>query len=179
MAVWERRHGRKPSPTRNVLAVAVGGGIFILFAYFLFSNSPVAQFWSSSPVMFKDIVSAGLLSLSMVTPSSATLLYVSSYAGTVTTLNLILPSGNASSPAALQTVSISTGCASSPSWLTLDDAKSVLYCLNEGLTGLSSVSSFKTSSNGSLVQLDQLDVISGPVAAVIYGGDRDGLALAQ
>ncbi|KAH6659535.1 Lactonase, 7-bladed beta-propeller-domain-containing protein [Truncatella angustata] len=129
--------------------------------------------------MLKGLGSAGLLSLPLVISSSATLLYVSSYAGTVTTLNLTLPSVDNTTTAALEAISSSTGCASSPSWLTLDSTKSVLYCTDEGLTTpLGSLSSFQTNSDGNLVQLDQLSVISGPVSAIIYGGG-EGLALAQ
>lgn len=129
--------------------------------------------------MLKGLGSAGLLSLPLVASSSATLLYVSSYAGTIETLNLTLPSGN-NSIAALEAISTSTGCSSSPSWLTLDYPNSILYCTDEGLsTPLGSLSSFRTKSDGSLAQLDQLSVISGPVSAVIYGDAGEGLALAH
>ncbi|ORY64979.1 Lactonase, 7-bladed beta-propeller-domain-containing protein [Pseudomassariella vexata] len=126
------------------------------------------------------MIPVGLLSLSLaVVPSSAALLYVSSYAGTITTLSLTIPSGNASS-ATLEAISTSDGCAPSPAWLTLDYPNSRLYCTDEGLTTPNgTVSSFQTSDDGSLVQLDKIDVISGPVSAVIYGEGGDGLALAQ
>ncbi|KAI1876841.1 uncharacterized protein JN550_000913 [Neoarthrinium moseri] len=155
----------------TVVAVGLGllGVVFVSYQLHL-------SFWDS-PIMLK-ILGAGLLSLQLVTPSSATLLYVSSYAGTITTLNLTVPSGDTSS-ASIDTISTSTRCASSPSWLTLDYPKSLLYCTNEGFTTPGSISSFKTNNDGSLVQLDQLDVILGPVSAVVFGEGGHGLALAH
>ncbi|KAJ9132520.1 Lactonase, 7-bladed beta-propeller-domain-containing protein [Pleurostoma richardsiae] len=112
--------------------------------------------------------------------SSATaLLYVSSYAGTITTLNLTVPGAN-TTEASLLPIASTTGCAPNPSWLTLDYPNSVLYCLDEGLsTPNGTLSSYKTSVDGSLVQLDKVNTISGPVSAVIYGACGRGLALAE
>lgn len=130
-------------------------------------------------MLAKSLGAAGLASLPLVTPTVATRLYAASYAGTVTTLNLTLSSGLNSS-ASLEAISTSTGCSSSPAWLTLDASNSILYCLDEGLsTPLGSLTSFQTSEDGTLVQLDQISVISGPVSSVIYGEDGDGLALAH
>lgn len=120
-----------------------------------------------------------LLSLSLAASTSAALLYVSSYAGTVTTLNLTLPAGDANATGSLEAVSTSTDCSSSPAWLTLDEPNSLLYCLNEGLTPPASISSFKTNEDGSLALLDQVEVLLGPVSSVIYGADGGGLAVAQ
>lgn len=111
--------------------------------------------------------------------SSATLLYVTSYSGTLTTLNLTLPAANASA-GSLQAIATNNGCAESPSWLTLDHEKSVLYCLDEGLTGPNgTLSSYKTSANGTLTQLHKVKTLSGPVSGVLYGDGGRGLALAE
>ncbi|KAK6210479.1 hypothetical protein LQW54_006226 [Pestalotiopsis sp. IQ-011] len=160
----------------------LGAGVTTL-TFLLFISGQLLSFFTQTPriMLFstKGLGAAGLLSLPLVTPSAATLLYVASYAGTVTTLNLTLSSG-ANYSASLEAISTSTGCASSPSWLTLDTPNSVLYCTDEGLsTPLGSLSSFQTNDDGTLVQLDQISVISGPVSAVIYGEDGDGLALAH
>ncbi|KAI1638102.1 YkgB protein [Biscogniauxia mediterranea] len=129
--------------------------------------------------MWKGIPPAGLLSAGLVGSSSATLLYVSSYAGTITTLNLTLPEGDTAA-ATLETVSTSTGCGQSPSWLTLDYSKSFLFCTDEGLTGENGgLSSLFTNSNGTLTHLSTLEVIVGPVAIAQYGVGGHGLALAQ
>jgi hypothetical protein len=171
--------GGQGPPERGAFIWMLGTSLLALVILLLVSNQLLSSLWSSH-TMLKSLGSAGLLlSLPLVTPSSATLLYVASYAGTVTTLNLTLPSGNFSS-ASLEAISTSTGCATSPSWLTLDFPRSVLFCMDEGLTTpLGSLTSFQTNVDGSLVQLDQLSVISGPVSGVIYGDGRDGLALAH
>lgn len=111
--------------------------------------------------------------------SSAVLLYVASYSGTVTTLNLTLPIGD--EIAVLEAVSSTDGCAGSPSWLTLDYANSVLYCTDEGLTSgeEGSLSAFSTNEDGSLELLDKVSTVLGPVSAVVYGHDSRGLAVAH
>ena len=108
--------------------------------------------------------------------SSATLLYVASYSGTVTTLNLTIPSGSPS----LRSVASSPGCGSDPSWLTLDKATSTLYCLNEGRSSPNgSLASFGTNLSGSLTLKSSVTTPDGPVSAVIYGKGGSGIALAE
>ncbi|KAH6996301.1 Lactonase, 7-bladed beta-propeller-domain-containing protein [Ilyonectria sp. MPI-CAGE-AT-0026] len=111
--------------------------------------------------------------------ASATFLYVASYGGTVTTFKLT-KSGVAKS-LDLEPVASTDGCAGSPSWLTLDHANSILYCTDEGLTTGSegSLSSFSVIEDGSLVRLDRVRTVFGPVSAAVYGKDRNGLALAH
>lgn len=146
----------------------------VLFLSFSLGHTPDEQF-----VMREGIFLTGLASVFLAVSASPTLLYVSSYAGTITTLNLTLPDGG-DSLGTLEAISSTTGCAPSPAWLTLDRPNSVLYCMDEGLsTPNGSVSSFKTEEDGSLVQLDRREVISGPVSAVIYGKGLQGLALAH
>ncbi|GJC77930.1 putative 6-phosphogluconolactonase ARB_02015 [Colletotrichum liriopes] len=122
---------------------------------------------------------AGLLPLLLSSPAAATLLYASSYSGAITTLNLTLSANNATQ-SSLQPISSSNGCAPSPSWLTLDQVNSRLYCTDEGLTtNVGTVSSFATGPDGVLQQLAKTETISGPVSAVIYGDKGQGLAVAQ
>ncbi|KAI1498670.1 YkgB protein [Biscogniauxia marginata] len=129
--------------------------------------------------MWKGISPAGLLSAGLVGSSSATLLYVASYAGTITTLNLTLPGGDAAA-ATLETVSTSTGCGQSPSWLALDYSKSFLFCTDEGLSEeFGGLSSLFTNSNGTLTHLTTVEVISGPVSIAEYGVGGHGLAVAH
>lgn len=108
-------------------------------------------------------------------------LFVASYSGLVTTLTLDLPDQNAcSSSAGLTAVSVTGGCALTPSWLTLDSTKGVLYCQDRGSATLSgSLSSFKVGEHGKLAQLDRIDMIYGAVSAVPYGSDSAGLAVAH
>jgi hypothetical protein len=109
----------------------------------------------------------------LVTSAVATNLYVSSYIGTITSLQLIpSPDGSYS----LRQVAINNGSEPNPSWLTKDHYNDVIYCVDEGLTVPNgSLSSYKTSRSGVLSQIDRHTVISGPVNSVVY---NDGKALA-
>lgn len=112
-----------------------------------------------------------LLSALLAAPASATILYATSYNDHgLTTLNL-----NASS---LSVVSKTYDCGSEPTWLTLDHANNVLYCLNEGWGGNASITSYHTAANGSLTELDFLPVLKSPVASTLFGKDNSGLAVA-
>ncbi|KAI0904761.1 Lactonase, 7-bladed beta-propeller-domain-containing protein [Ustulina deusta] len=107
--------------------------------------------------------------------TSATLLYVTSYAGTVTTLNLV-----EGATTKLETVASTTACGANPSWLALDYSKSFVYCLNEAWgqpTG--AITSFYTHANGSLVPLATADLIAGPVNIAEFGVGGHGLAIAS
>jgi 6-phosphogluconolactonase (cycloisomerase 2 family) len=110
--------------------------------------------------------------------SSATNLFVSSYAGNVTTLSLAESNGTYS----LDATSANPNCGPNPSWLTLDAARGTLYCMNEGLTTPNgSLSTFTINRDGSLKHVQNSTVINGPVNGVIYGdpaGDRN-IALAH
>lgn len=118
------------------------------------------------------------------TPSlSSTLLYAASYAGAIATLNLTWHTqgeGPAPDAYSLDVLATSDGCKPSPSWLTLDYPNSVLYCTDEGLSSdHGSVSAFDIAGDGSLALLDRVNVVSGPVSAVLYGDRSRGLAVAQ
>lgn len=109
---------------------------------------------------------------------AATNLFVSSYAGNITSLSLTESSGKYS----LSKTFYNAGCAPNPSWLTLDYDRGLLYCLDEGLTVANgSLSSYRIHSNGSLEQVQKAATISGPVSGVIYGdlSGRRALALAH
>lgn len=129
----------------------------------------------------RSLFAAGTLALTLPSATSASLLYVSSYAGNVTTLNLTLSThDHATEGASLQVVATNDGCAPNPSWLTLDYPNGTLYCLDEGLKTVNgTLSSFKTNGDGSLVQLDKVDTINGPVSGALYGTENHGLVLAE
>lgn len=116
--------------------------------------------------------------LGVASLSSATSLFVSSYAGTVTTLSLTESNGAFS----LNETSVSEDCAPNPSWLTLDANRGLLFCLNEGLeTTNGSMASFLVNRNGSLTFVKNETTISGPVSGIIYGypAGRRAIALAH
>lgn len=116
-------------------------------------------------------MAALLLSLLLAAPASAEVLFATSYNDhAVTALNL--------DGSSLSVINKTYDCGSEPTWLTLDHAKSVLYCLNEGWGGSSSITSFKTRADGNLETLDILPVLKSPVASTLYGPNNSGLAVA-
>lgn len=123
------------------------------------------------PLLFSSLLGAASI-------SSATSLFVSSYAGTLTSLSLTESSGNFT----LNQSFVSTECAPNPSWLTLDANRGLLFCLNEGLETLNgSLSSFKVNTDGSLIHVQNTTTISGPVSGIVYGapGGHRAIALAH
>jgi hypothetical protein len=101
--------------------------------------------------------------LGLSTTTVATNLFVSSYAGNVTSLSLTESNGTVS----LAPTSYNAACGPNPSWLTLDVDRGLLFCLNEGLTSPNgSLSSFLVNRNGTLQPVKNQTTISGPV----YGG---------
>lgn len=103
--------------------------------------------------------------------ASATYLYVASYTGIVTTLNL--------TDSTLSEVATNAECGSSPSWLTLS-SDGVLYCNDEGFATwpIGHVATFTTHDDGSLEFLDSEETLVGGVSSVLYGPEDNGLAVA-
>jgi hypothetical protein len=106
----------------------------------------------------------------LVTSAVATNLYVSSYIGTITSLQLV-QSRNGSYT--LSQVAINNG--SEPK----DEYNDIVYCVDEGLSVLNgSLASYRTSPSGVLTQIDRHSVINGPVSSIVYNGGK-GLAVAH
>ncbi|OLN92807.1 putative 6-phosphogluconolactonase-like protein 3 [Colletotrichum chlorophyti] len=117
-----------------------------------------------------------LLAVMSVKPASSTLLYAASHAGTVTTLDL----QTSESGATLKAIASTTECAANPSWLTIDQSKSLLYCADRGLTNPNgTLVSFQKNDDGTLVPLGKLATIKGAVSSVVYGKNGGGIALAS
>ncbi|KAH9438998.1 hypothetical protein MCOR02_002581 [Pyricularia oryzae] len=121
----------------------------------------------------------GILALLALLPTvSSSILYSSSYGGSVSALDLTLASN--SNLSSLKVVSSTKECSPDPAWLTLDSANSRLYCVGEGLnTRNGSLSAFATSPDGSLSLIKKVDTIGGPVSSVIYGKGGEGIAAAH
>ncbi|KIH91702.1 hypothetical protein SPBR_01790 [Sporothrix brasiliensis 5110] len=124
------------------------------------------------------------LALAVAQPVAAVLVYVTSYSGTLTSLNLTLTHGKANSTsgpkARIQQLAVNAGCAPQASWLTLDKPNGILYCLDESFGNPNgSLSSYKTSANGTLTQLKRVETPAGPVYATLYGAGGKGLAVAE
>lgn len=109
--------------------------------------------------------------------STASKLYAASYAGAVTTLEL----GRSDAGYELKTISDTTDCGPNPSWLMLNDNKSLLFCLDEGLNGPNgTLTSFEVGSDGSLSKVHQLQTVLGPVQSHLYtAGDHTFFAVAH
>lgn len=110
----------------------------------------------------------------------ASRLYAASYAGTVTELRLSKPGLHYH----LAAVSHTNECGTSPSWLMVDRANDILYCLDEAVDlANATLSSLKMNSNGSLATVHQLQTVAGPVSSTFYtpahAPDRRFLALAH
>lgn len=105
-----------------------------------------------------------------VSSALATNLYVSSYGGNITSVQLsALPRGGYS----LKELSTTNASLPSPSWLTKDEYNDVVYCVDEGFgVPNGSVASYKTSRSGALTLIDRHPTIGGPVSSVPYNGGK-------
>jgi 6-phosphogluconolactonase (cycloisomerase 2 family) len=122
--------------------------------------------------MVKNMISVGLVALFLSVPVSAVKLWATSYNDhALTTLEL--------TGSSLNVLNKSADCGSEPTWLTLDKANSLLYCLNEGWGGAASLTSYKVNSDNSISTLDILPVLKSPVAASVYGPGHGGLAISH
>lgn len=109
-------------------------------------------------------LAASLLLLSAT--ASAVNLFVADYSGNVTTLSLTAQDGNYT----LTKTYANDGCAPNPSWLDIDAANGLLYCLNEGLTTANgSLSTFSIARDGSISLIQNTTTLSGPVSSTVYG----------
>ncbi|KAI8679701.1 hypothetical protein NCS57_00248600 [Fusarium keratoplasticum] len=112
---------------------------------------------------------------------SESFLYVASYSGVVTTLNITGVRHQGGAVVILPPVSTTEGCAGSPSWLALAGRDSLLYCLDEGLKDgkNGSLVSFRANRDGSLAPLDKVSTVFGPVSASSYGDRGHSLVVAH
>lgn len=121
--------------------------------------------------MVKNIP-VGLVALFLSVPVSAVKLWATTYNDhAVTTLDF--------TSAGLSVVEKNNDCGEEPTWLTLDKANSLLYCLNEGWGGAASLTSYQVNNDDSISTLDILPVLKSPVAASVYGPNNAGLAVAH
>jgi hypothetical protein len=116
------------------------------------------------------------LPLGLVTSGATINLYVSSYVGTITSLQL---SQHRNGSYSLNTVAVNHGSEPSPSWLTKDEFNDFIYCVDEGLSVPNgSLASYKTSKEGKLTQIDRHSVIKGPVSSIVFNAGK-ALAVAH
>jgi len=108
---------------------------------------------------------------------SATKLYVSSYAGNITTLDLTNTNGTYN----LAQIDTNNGCAPNASWLHIDAKYQNLYCLDENSASLTngSLNSFKIDEkSGALTQVKRLATPAAPVNSIIYTSPNGSQLLA-
>ncbi|KJZ79815.1 hypothetical protein HIM_00529 [Hirsutella minnesotensis 3608] len=113
--------------------------------------------------------------------ATSNFLFVSSYSGNVTTLDAapLAYAVDDSAAIKLSAVSASSGCAGSPSFLTLNKDAATLFCVDEGLqSGGGALVSFKTTNDGSLEVLDRKESPKGPVFGALFNGE-DSLGVAH
>ncbi|KAI9151366.1 YkgB protein [Paramyrothecium foliicola] len=127
-------------------------------------------------MLYWQIVTAGFAAVAYAT-ERPTRLYVASYAGTVSTVELKSAGPNKAS--VLEVTYTANECAKTPSWLTLDQRKNLLYCTDRDLTsGNGTLNVFETSRKGKLTHLSRVPSIAGTVSSVAYGKNDNGLAVA-
>ncbi|KZL85120.1 extracellular aldonolactonase [Colletotrichum incanum] len=125
---------------------------------------------------YEKLSTAWFMAMISIKPVTSTLLYAASHAGTVTTLDLQTSEAGTT----LKAIASTTACAANPSWLTIDQSKSLLYCADRGLTNPNgTLVSFQKTDNGTLVPLGSLPTIKGAVSSVVYGKNGGGIALAS
>ncbi|PVH76937.1 carbohydrate-binding module family 50 protein [Cadophora sp. DSE1049] len=112
------------------------------------------------------------LALGFLSSAHASRLFVSSYSGNITTVELTDKANGVD----LKAVSLSQGCKSSPSWLQYDSKTSTLYCADEGnaTPGQANLTSLKKGADGSLTFLGNVITANGGVGtdAFMVGKDR-------
>lgn len=97
--------------------------------------------------------------------SLGAVLYATHYTGTLSVLSLTIQG----STSRLSVVSSKKTCGSQPSWLTLDSANRVLYCLDEADDG-ATLNAYAASSSGALTQSAKIRIAGGAVHSTLYGG---------
>ena len=99
---------------------------------------------------------------------SATRLFVADYSGNVTPLSLEEKGGKYQ----LEKIGAVSKCGKSPSWLTIDSNRGLLFCMDEGDLsgeGNGTLNSFTIGDDGKLQPVQQAQTIIGPVNGAIFG----------
>lgn len=122
-------------------------------------------------MLFPPFIAAAL-----VATCSATKLYVSSYNGNITTLDLT----NTNGAYHLAQIQSTDQCQQNASWLTFDATRHHLYCLDEGIVASNgSLNSFKVDhESGALTKLKNQMTLAAPVNSIIYEGKNGAQLLA-
>lgn len=123
------------------------------------------------------MLSSTLFATALVaTAASATKLYVSSYTGIITTLNLTHTNGSYQ----LAQIESNNACQPNASWIHLDPKHNNLYCVDEGtVSGIGTVNSFKfNDSTGQLSLVNRSSTLNAPVNSALYTSPNGSQLLA-
>ena len=97
-------------------------------------------------------------------------LYVSSYAGTITSLSLIKNPDLNYTLTTTHTLETNTD---TPSWLTLNRQNNVLFMVDEAVNARNgTLVSYKTSYSGELTEIQRLEALEGGVHATFFGSGQ-------
>lgn len=118
-----------------------------------------------------------LTTAALAAAASAHHLYVSSYAGNITTLNF---TETEYARYDFTQIASTPGCAPNASYLTLDSKYNNLYCLNEGIVEANgSLVSFKVDPHeGTLEKVKSVQTPAAPVHSTLYTGKNGAQLLA-
>lgn len=107
-----------------------------------------------------------LTTTALVASASAAKLYVSSYAGTITTLDL----HHTNNSYHLAKLESTNACQPNASWLHLDAKNHNMYCVDEGFaTSIGSLNSFKVDDEtGKLSFVNRTATLNAPVNSALY-----------
>jgi 6-phosphogluconolactonase (cycloisomerase 2 family) len=124
------------------------------------------------------LMHASLLLLGVVS-AAASSLFISDYSGNVTAVRL---TGDLATGYQLNQIGAKYHeCGVNPSWLTIDSGRGILYCLDEGFSTPSGLSSFSIKKNGQLKLIQNYtitnSIFNGSVSAVIVGEPTEQQAL--
>ena len=101
-------------------------------------------------------------------------LFVASYAGTVTTLEL---SSSAQRGFSFEVIASTRACCPKPSWITLDPERNVLYCTEPGVNGAvkaanGTLHTFYIQPDGSLVPRGSTSTPVGAAYSALYSNNQ-------
>jgi 6-phosphogluconolactonase (cycloisomerase 2 family) len=101
--------------------------------------------------------------------ATATHLYVSSFTGAITTLELSRENGYS-----LKAVAVDHSAPLNTTWLLLNKPKGLLYSLEEGSDGhqIGFLATYKTSASGVLTQINRQSTVGGPVHQALYNSGK-------
>ena len=180
MAIPGLRGLRIPRITPVQVLVAVVAATLLSFLLYLSSQDTLARpslvrslADTMLPQGLGSLLGSGALLALAAAPHGAVagLLYVSSYAGTITTLKL--------EGGCLTAVNTERSCSPQASWLALNKPASVLYCVDEAWDKQNgTLFAYRTKPDGTLTLIKKVGTPGGPVSTVFYGDGGRGIAVA-